>query len=703
MTPEAALTPRLRKVGLALARTARAVSDARGAALLAGGYAFVDLEGGEAPTPDGVAMPAGASALPRASFTVLERPWPQEWARTLERCFPFDPFPVALCRLGEAEPPAVLALAGAPSPLPASLGSLATLAEALLAYEEEISLLERENASCSYELDLCQRGGLLLGQLADEETTLRSLVEEVQVCQQADLALGLLAEHESGALVVRSASPSLPGVERLLGQRTEVARSWVRQALELGAAALPGPALPEPLNHWLGPFQIASTCVVPLANDRSLEGVLVLGYRNLRPPGETQTRSLGLLARFAATALANARQYSSLWQEARRDTLTGLPSHRHFHELAARELERARGLRQPLSLLMVDLDNFRAVNETCGYDVGDRVLQEFAGFLREWSADGELIARYGGNQFGVLLPALGPAAALARAQHLRERLLAYRFLNLEEARYPERTLTASVVLASFPSDAQTVTQLVEAADRALLEAQRLGGDRVQAYAQVQSMAGESRWYTLLRSRLPGRSRDVYVSTIRTLLAALEAKDSYTSSHSHGVAYWSERIARCLGLPEDEVATVALGGLLHDIGKIGIPEAILRKKGPLTPAEYAQVKEHPALGEAILRNVGVTADVVEIVLRHQERYDGRGYPGGLAGEAIPLGARVVAVADAYHSITSRRPYRPARSPAEALAEIKRWAGIMFDPAAVTAFEAALLAEEAEEDGARGLGS
>lgn len=456
------------------------------------------------------------------------------------------------------------------------------------------------------------------------------------------------------------------------------------------------------LSHCF-PFPHEPAAVLPVGGPNGPGLVLLLGA--LPPGGEASDpatllslaeaardcqEDLAALAELAGTALLHARSCATLWQEARRDALTRLHSHRRFLELAAEELERAAAAGLPLSLLMVDLDNFRTVNEACGYEVGDRVLQEFARFLETCFSEGEPLARYAGNQFAALLPGVGPGAALARAQELRERIAAYRFRTLEAKGCSHAGLTASIGVASFPSDARSVAELVEASDRALLEAQRRGGDQVQAFPQVRALAGEARWYSLLRSKLPGRSSEVYVSTIRTLLAALEAKDRYTNSHSQGVAYWSERIARRLALPEDQVATVALGGLLHDIGKIGIAEAILRKKGPLTAAEYTQIKEHPALGEAILCNVAVAEDVVEIVLHHQERFDGRGYPAGLAGEAIPLGARVVAVADAFHSITSRRPYRPARSEEEALAEIKRWAGIMFDPRVVAAFEAVLRA-------------
>ncbi len=459
----------------------------------------------------------------------------------------------------------------------------------------------------------------------------------------------------------------------------------------LPEAVLPEGRLAAGLDAIAG---MAAAALVYEAESRFTEGTP--GGRTHEPAVfEEAGRLVTVLADCAAIAAANARTYEQLRREAQRDALTGLCGHCHFHEYAAVEIERARFSGHPLSLLMVDLDNFRNVNEWLSYRVGDDVLREFARLLLSHTPHPEGVARYGGNQFALLVPGTGPAAAQTLAEDLRERIRTHRFQAIQAADPTlSLVLTASIGIATFPLDAPDVSGLVAAADRALLEAQRRGGDQVQAYPQAAAPAHESRWYSLLRKKVPGRSSEVLISTIRTLLAALEAKDSYTNSHSQAVALWSERIARCLDLPDEQVATVALGGLLHDIGKIGIPDAVLSKNGPLTPQEYVQIQEHPALGRAILENVAVAEDVVEIVLHHQERFDGKGYPGKLAGTAIPLGARIVAVADAFHSMTSRRPYRIARSAEAALGEIRHWAGIMFDPDVVHAFEKALRSGEGD---------
>lgn len=691
-----------------LAAAARGMCRARGAAI-------VDAAGQATVTP---APPGGADGfrLPEGTVPALDGPTEfhllddrelEAWGPFLSRCFPFPAAPAALRILvARGRRVGALLLAGLQDGslpegrLSAGLGAVADAAASALVYETEARAAAWARRRHLEELAMLEQAGRLVTTLADEEATLGFLVEQVRALQGADLVLGMVVDRSGRALNVRGACASQPGADRLRGLAADVGHPGVCRLLEERGPAAFGDLeadlpLPENLREALRPFGVRSAYALPLLWQGNPLGTLLLAFREPYALSEDQSRALAVLADYAAIAVANARTCEDLRREAQRDALTGICSHRHFHERTVAEIERARLSGHPLSLLMVDLDNFRNVNELLGYRVGDDVLREFARFLAAQSPYPEGVARYGGNQFALLLPGAGPAAAQAAAEELREKIGGHRFRAVEAAG-PTRPLmlTVSIGAATFPVDAAETPDLVAAADRALLEAQRRGGDQVQAYARVTALAHESRWYALLRNKVPGRSSEVLVSTIRTFLAALEAKDSYTNSHSQAVALWSERIARRLDLPEERVATVALGGLLHDIGKIGIPDTVLSKNGPLTPAEYVQIKEHPALGRAILENVGVAEDVLEIVLHHQERFDGKGYPAGLAGTDIPLGARIVAVADAFHSMTSRRPYRIARDPATALGEIQHWAGIMFDPEVVRAFESALRTAEGD---------
>jgi putative nucleotidyltransferase with HDIG domain len=185
----------------------------------------------------------------------------------------------------------------------------------------------------------------------------------------------------------------------------------------------------------------------------------------------------------------------------------------------------------------------------------------------------------------------------------------------------------------------------------------------------------------------------YLETVLSLAKAVDARDSYTSDHSQRLAVWAESVAVELGCDESEIQDILWAALLHDIGKIGVPDDILRKPGPLTEAEWSIMKQHPIIGAEIIDPVRSLSEVAPLIRAHQEKYDGSGYPDGLVGEAIPLGARILAVVDAYSAITDDRVYRQARSHAEAVEELRRCAGTQFDPQVVEVF-LALLAREQE---------
>jgi putative nucleotidyltransferase with HDIG domain len=211
-----------------------------------------------------------------------------------------------------------------------------------------------------------------------------------------------------------------------------------------------------------------------------------------------------------------------------------------------------------------------------------------------------------------------------------------------------------------------------------------GGDAALAYRRLNAAYAQTLRYAEDVRRLYQRLQRAICQSLLGLANALEAKDAYTRGHSERVGAWSGRLAGCLGLGPADVEIIAQGGLLHDIGKIGVPEAVLGKRGPLTSEEWQLMRRHPVVGAQIVAPFDFLAGATPVILHHHERWDGSGYPDGLAGEAIPLAARLVAVADVYDALTSERPYRAALTPAEARQHLEAQAGRMLDPRAVAAF-------------------
>ena len=357
------------------------------------------------------------------------------------------------------------------------------------------------------------------------------------------------------------------------------------------------------------------------------------------------------------------------------DPLTGLGNHRHFHERLERELQHANERRLPLTLCFIDVDDFKRINDRFGHPAGDRVLSQLAARLRQ---TGEAF-RLGGDEFALLLPGYGESAALTAASSVVERISA---LELEQV----GPVTVSAGVAISPQHASERDELIRLADSALYWAKEYGKNRVRAYRPDVIELAE------LKRLASGPDRAARFRAAASLARAVDARDVYTGSHSQRVAELAARTARRLGLPDEEVELTRLAASLHDLGKLAIPEEILRKPGPLTEPERIVLERHPQIGFRMLESLGVDP-VADWVLHHHERWDGSGYPDGVAGEGIPLGARIIFVADAYDAMISERVYRRRVSPVEAIAELDRCAGTQFDPDVVAA-----LAEELALDAA-----
>jgi len=382
--------------------------------------------------------------------------------------------------------------------------------------------------------------------------------------------------------------------------------------------------------------------------------------------------SIALVGPLLAIALYQRSTFAALraMRLALTDPLTGLGNHRHFHERLQRELAAAEHDGKELSLCLVDIDDFKRINDRFGHPAGDRVLGQVASRLRQ---GGESF-RLGGDEFAVLLPGLDERSAVAVAQSIIERVGA---LDLEQI----GEVTVSAGVATFPSQGVGRDELIRLADSALYWAKEEGKNRARTYE------ASALQLTSLQELAAGPDRAARYRAAASLAKAVDARDAYTGSHSERVGELAARIAGRLGVDEKQTELIRLAASLHDLGKLAIPEEILRKPGDLSESERLVLERHPQIGYRMLESLGVEP-IAEWVLHHHERWDGTGYPDGLRGETIPLGARIIFVADAFDAMTSERVYRDPLSEAEALAELERCAGTQFDPTIVDAFSAEL---------------
>jgi diguanylate cyclase (GGDEF)-like protein/putative nucleotidyltransferase with HDIG domain len=423
-----------------------------------------------------------------------------------------------------------------------------------------------------------------------------------------------------------------------------------------------------------------TAALVPVEVVRDDGSVSVVGALRLtgldRPPTADDHDVLGLLATQAATALENARRHERALEQASEDSLTGLLNHRAFQQRLEGEIARARRGGHALSLVMVDLDSFGEVNNTWGHQAGDAMLEAVAAALGQGARAADVVARYGGDEFAVILIETDSAEAAVVAERLRGAIA-------DAAPGGGRAhlrATGSVGVATLRRHGVAREELVNAADNASYAAKRAGGNRV-AYPEDMTLPRDP-------AAMAALLEHANMATVEALAAAVDAKDQYTRGHSGRVAAYAVAIATALDLPPADIARIRQAGVLHDVGKIGVPDAILTKPGPLTDVEFAIIKEHPGVGERMLRPVPFLQEILPAVRHHHERWDGKGYPDGLVGAAIPLDAAILAVADSFDAMTSSRTYRPALLVAEAIRRVREGSGKQFAPRLVVAFDRAL---------------
>ena len=370
------------------------------------------------------------------------------------------------------------------------------------------------------------------------------------------------------------------------------------------------------------------------------------------------------------------------------DELTSLYNHRFLQEKMTEEFARATRYHHPLSCLMIDIDHFKMINDTHGHPVGDQVLRELGKFFMTHLRQADTVARYGGEEFAVLLPHVGYEGADLLAERLRKKITDLSFTTASGLPFK---ISISIGLASYPEDpVDRKETLLFYADKALYRAKGSGRNRVYLYRSMTSeytgkipelkfnddKAHEFRQRLMDVSELAKRA---YIEATKALINALEAKDPHTMGHAARVGHYSALVAKEMGLGDDDVRIVEHAGLLHDIGKICIPNEILMKPAAFTPEEYEEMKEHPMLGYQIVKPIKFLSEEALIILHHHEWFNGGGYPHKLKGKEIPIGARIVSLLDAYDTMrTAGGRYKRTLNCEEAVREMIKYSGSQFDP-------------------------
>jgi diguanylate cyclase (GGDEF)-like protein/putative nucleotidyltransferase with HDIG domain len=350
------------------------------------------------------------------------------------------------------------------------------------------------------------------------------------------------------------------------------------------------------------------------------------------------------------------------------DGLTGLYNHKHFVARIQQELARRRRTDEKTALMYIDLDNFKPVNDTFGHQQGDSYLGAFANLLLDVIRTDDTAYRLGGDEFAVILPGTAEAGARRVGERLKTEM-ACRDLTLpQKANRP----SASIGISVAPDFAESAAELMTQADSALYHAKHAGRDQIRLFRDV--------FADILHYFSSGNEDLIW--SLKSLLWSASARDHYTYGHSERVSDYATALAAEFGLDAAKVASIRIAAMLHDIGRVQIPQDILLKMGPLVESERVLVRMHSEHAAAILEPLAGMGSVVKDVRHHHERFDGTGYPGGLVGDAIPIGARIIAVTDAFDAMCTDRPYRRAMTIEHAIREIQQFAGSTFDPEVVS---------------------
>lgn len=405
----------------------------------------------------------------------------------------------------------------------------------------------------------------------------------------------------------------------------------------------------------------------------------------LQADGPIHLREAGIPAERRLARAFNAASGTFLQVEARatHDRLTGIANRETLLTALAAEVERATRHHKWLSVAFIDIDRFKPINDTYGHNAGDAVLRQVASLIAENIRASDLIGRYGGEEFMLILPETAPDEAVQLAEKLRTRVMQQPLVISGQQRLG---VTISLGIAGEVGAQLQVDALVDQADGAMYAAKALGRNRTYLYREVDENALVRRAPISNERRSAASAIGQWASDTATeaLASVLAPQPQHRGRPSDMIASLATGIALEFGLPPEEIERIRIASLLHDLGKLAVPTEILDKPSSLSEGEWQAIGEHPRIGQVILEQASSLREAIPVVLHHHERYNGGGYPHGLRGNEIPIGARIVAVADAYHAMIHERPYKNTRTHAQALAELRENAGTQFDPDVVNTF-------------------
>ncbi len=383
--------------------------------------------------------------------------------------------------------------------------------------------------------------------------------------------------------------------------------------------------------------------------------------------------------------LTNASLYHQARLTSLTDVLTGVGSRRLLEDKLEAECARAKRYKRPFSISIIDLDNFKTINDILGHATGDDALKALAECMKSQKREPDILARYGGDEFVILMPETKAKEAVSLLERIRS--------SVGQIKIAENvSMTISCGIAqNLPDKDNSPSDVIRRADLALYEAKSAGRNCVKLWNKNMSKvlkAGDIDHEKIrrLKRRIAGLSEQaeqMFIQSIWGLVQALEAKSPYAKKHSENVMHYTAGIAKAMKIAPRQLEILSRAAMIHDIGKIGIPDAILTKPGALTPRERTIIEQHPLIGVRILKKMSFLEDEITIVRSHHEKWNGQGYPDGLSNTAIPFGARIMAVADSFDALTARRPYHHPRSLAEAVRILTDSSGYDFDPEAVEA--------------------